>query len=407
MNTKLKPIPELDNLPDEKRDLLHDWIEHLGYRKTLEKLQSEWQLAVTYNKLFRYYHRHLKKSAIGSLLEDQLSMSDFLAILNGEPVPYDQTGIELIMKRAFDTACARDINPSTLATLLRVFHYKTNREWNQRRLAQTDERIEISDRLAKVREQELELNKPKPDQSEEEEAARFSAILDQVFRNHPAVKASEKASESFRTELPSDTLVDSGPQHIESPCPSIVPVQQSKAHPDSCDSLIDTGIHAGVPANLNAPGVSTSPCLPDLSPSSPVSPVPGAHLSTNPTIHLSTNPSTPSSANSASDSAIHQSGQVHAAAAARSAVASHTLRRWLAHTPRPPRSPEPDSSWTDECPCGAKLPCRSHGQLWRELRYTKPWDPDYSGALARAGIPYIPPSVPNPNLFAPPPLNPR
>jgi hypothetical protein len=38
---------------------------------------------------------------------------------------------------------------------------------------------------------------------------------------------------------------------------------------------------------------------------------------------------------------------------------------------------------------------------WRELRYIKPWDPDYAAALARAGIPFTALN-PNPNLNPPP-----
>src|SRR5947208_1541107 len=47
---------------------------------------------------------------------------------------------------------------------------------------------------------------------------------------------------------------------------------------------------------------------------------------------------------------------------------SHTARRWLSYTPRRPCDPEPDNSWIHECPCGQKLPCTPHGNLWRELR---------------------------------------
>ena len=152
MNTQLQPITELDSLPADKREILHEWIENLGYRKAMEKLKSEWQLEVTYNKVYRYYRRILQKQPFDDILEDEIAMSDFLALLNGKSVPYDQAGIELVMKRAFDLTCARQIKPSTLATLLRVFHYKKNCEWNQRRLAQNDKRIDIADRLARLKE---------------------------------------------------------------------------------------------------------------------------------------------------------------------------------------------------------------------------------------------------------------
>jgi hypothetical protein len=79
-------------------------------------------------------------------------------------------------------------------------------------------------------------------------------------------------------------------------------------------------------------------------------------------------------------------------------LASHTRRRWLAYTRRPPGNPPPDDSWINECPCGAPLPCRQHGQLWREVRYVKPWDSDYAAALARYQIPFQdPPDLAVPN----------
>jgi hypothetical protein len=59
MNTKLKPIPELDNLPEDKRDLLHHWIEELGYHKAIQRLREDSGVEVTYNKLYRYYQRVL------------------------------------------------------------------------------------------------------------------------------------------------------------------------------------------------------------------------------------------------------------------------------------------------------------------------------------------------------------
>jgi hypothetical protein len=79
---------------------------------------------------------------------------------------------------------------------------------------------------------------------------------------------------------------------------------------------------------------------------------------------------------------------------------SHAIRRWRSYTPRPPGSPAPDESWIDECPCGAPAPCDSHPDLWREVRYIKPSNPDYTAALKREAIPvYTPtPADLNPTL---------
>ena len=73
-------------------------------------------------------------------------------------------------------------------------------------------------------------------------------------------------------------------------------------------------------------------------------------------------------------------------------LVSHAIRRWRAHIPRPDSSSEPDSSWRDECPCGAKLPCVDHRDLWMTLRAYRPQNPDYAAALREAGIPVYTPT---------------
>src|SRR5687767_10656225 len=105
MNTKLKPIPELDALPDEKQEQLHKWIEDLGYHKAMAKLQEDWGISITYNKIYRYFQRVLQKRQYEEHLDHQIAMPEYLALLNGEPVPYSEAGIQTIHKRAFELAC--------------------------------------------------------------------------------------------------------------------------------------------------------------------------------------------------------------------------------------------------------------------------------------------------------------
>src|SRR5262245_8785199 len=154
MNTQLKPIPELDNLPEARRDQLHDWLDTLGYIKTIAKLKQEWGLEITYNKLYRYYQRILQKAELDLVLEDELSVPQYLDLLNGRSIPYDKAGIQRIMHRAYHLIAEHGHSPTKLATLLRVLHYNKSCEW-------TDKRIAISDRLAKVREAQLALKTPR------------------------------------------------------------------------------------------------------------------------------------------------------------------------------------------------------------------------------------------------------
>ena len=82
-----------------------------------------------------------------------------------------------------------------------------------------------------------------------------------------------------------------------------------------------------------------------------------------------------------------------------SAIEDHARRRASSYLPQPPGQPPiaRDETWKEECPCGQKLPCSAHGELWREVRHVKPWDPDYAAALRRHNIPITPtPTEPRP-----------
>src|SRR5687768_17224355 len=127
MNTTLQPIPELDYRSESQKEQIHDWLAELGIRGTIEKLRDEWGLPVTYNKLQRYRKRVLQKDQLAEHLEHEIAMPEYLAMLNGRPVPYDEAGLALIQKRAFELAHEPKITPAKLATLQRIFNYKTIR----------------------------------------------------------------------------------------------------------------------------------------------------------------------------------------------------------------------------------------------------------------------------------------
>jgi hypothetical protein len=74
------------------------------------------------------------------------------------------------------------------------------------------------------------------------------------------------------------------------------------------------------------------------------------------------------------------------------ALVSHAIRRWRSSIPRSFNSPEPDTSWIAESPCGTQLPCKTHGERWRTVRYLKPSHPDYAAAVTDADIPVHVPS---------------
>lgn len=156
MNTTIQPIPELDNRSADQKEQIHNWLAELGIRGTIEKLHDEWGIDVTYNKLQRYRKRLLQKEQLAEHLEHEITMPEFLNLMNGRPVAYDQAGLALIQKRAFELAHQPKISASTLATLQRIFNYKTARADAERRLAQTDRRNDLTEQNLKLRREQFE-----------------------------------------------------------------------------------------------------------------------------------------------------------------------------------------------------------------------------------------------------------
>ena len=152
MNTTLQPIEELENLSEDQRDQLRDWLTELSIRKTMSKLRDEWSIIITYNKLQRYRQRLLAKDQVSEHLDHKMAMAEFLDLLNGNPVPYDEAGLALIQKRAFEAACAPKIAVSSLATLQRIFNYKNAR-------ADIEHKKQIAERNTAVREAKLALDR--------------------------------------------------------------------------------------------------------------------------------------------------------------------------------------------------------------------------------------------------------
>jgi hypothetical protein len=72
---------------------------------------------------------------------------------------------------------------------------------------------------------------------------------------------------------------------------------------------------------------------------------------------------------------------------------NHAIRRWRAHIPRPPGTPEPDDSWRNECPCGNLASCPDHPELKTRVRYYRPQHPDYLEGLQEFGIPFYKPTA--------------
>ena len=113
MNSQLKPITDFDALTDAQRDQLHNWLdEGIAVHAVMTKLKDEFGFVITYNKLYRYWQRLLQSRLLADPadptghIDAAQNIRAFLDLLNGNPVPYDQAGLTLIQKRAFEAACA-------------------------------------------------------------------------------------------------------------------------------------------------------------------------------------------------------------------------------------------------------------------------------------------------------------
>ena len=164
MNSKLQPITNFDALTDSQRDQLHNWLdEGVATRNIMTKLKDEFGFVITYNKLYRYGKRLLQSR----LLVDTADHNDtaqnirtYLDMLNGNPVPYDEAGLALIQKRAFEAACAPKLRSSQLATLQRVFHYKTAR-------AECARRAELNEQSAQIRAERQQITRAREARAQE------------------------------------------------------------------------------------------------------------------------------------------------------------------------------------------------------------------------------------------------
>jgi len=168
--------------------------------------------------------------------------------------------------------------------------------------------------------------------------------------------------------------------------------------------LTNTGIHAGEPATLTAPSVSTlsQPQLPvtnEIQPQSPLAPPseeplyrqteknPGQLTSPS----LASLPSVKKSESSTKREAPNSNS--HFEIRPSDLVICHAIRRWRAHIPRPEGTPEPDGSWRNECPCGKPLLCADHPELYSRVRYYKPQHPEFVLMLKEFCVPYYIPTA--------------
>src|SRR5688572_11975377 len=144
------------SLSDEHLADLNDWLDDpaLTYKVIREKLVELHGIKTNDATLTRYNQRRELADQTVDHGDSAKNIRTFIALQNAEPVAYDTAGLALIQKRAFDAACAPRITISNLASLQRIFHYKTARAEAARKMAQIDRRNDIAEQTLALRREE-------------------------------------------------------------------------------------------------------------------------------------------------------------------------------------------------------------------------------------------------------------
>jgi hypothetical protein len=152
------------SLTDEQLNTLNQWLDDPActYQIIRAKLRELYNLQVSDPTLSRYSRRRVLADQTIDHDDSAHNIRTFLAIQNGEPIPYDQAGLALIQKRAFDAACAPHVPVAKLASLQRIFHYNTARADAEHRHTQSNLRLQqivrrndLAERSLNLREQEI------------------------------------------------------------------------------------------------------------------------------------------------------------------------------------------------------------------------------------------------------------
>jgi hypothetical protein len=259
---------QLQYFSDEQLAELHDWLDDgVTYKDIRQKLLEGHGIKVSDATLSRYSQRRELAEQTVDHSDSAKNIRTFLALQNGEPVPYDEAGLALVQKRAFDAACARKVPVSTLAALQRIFHYKTARAEAERRFKQADQRIALSERAVVVREGELELRrvekKTKPaamENEEEDELGPVATNWDEVgerarkaFNISPEESARRAALRRAREQTPIDPLTGQRIQPATEE--SSHPVVDNQTHGSACAPTAQADIQFDSPF-LTAPKIS-------------------------------------------------------------------------------------------------------------------------------------------------------
>src|SRR3954467_11064377 len=123
-------IPEFEHFTPEELDKVHEIIRSTTYAEAPRDIHVRYGIKLSTNKLFRYLRKIDCAEELSSIDEDvTVSVNDYVNLLNGKPVPFSAAGMQVVLKRAFELACAPSTSPSLLKDLFRMFTYEDRNPW--------------------------------------------------------------------------------------------------------------------------------------------------------------------------------------------------------------------------------------------------------------------------------------
>jgi hypothetical protein len=435
----LKPFTELQRLSDD--DLAQLWSDlHTGltYSRAIHILAKEHFIYIRRHRLFRWWHLESDRRQLNTNLpgEFKLTAAQFFDLLNAQSLPWADLMHTRILQAGYILSCGDDQTPSRLLTLQRIannpFHQQIARD--KLALATRTQNFREQTAAAKSRDNDPqrsldealdEFLGPSRVRTEETEppsvaAPRQSAQTSNPTHRAPNNRPDETAPPQCQIKNAQCTLLNELPLQASPSTSNLAARSSSLTHRVNAYTLArhDEALHRRNPAKRHhfASPYKTDlhhcPCGEKVLPCPHHGDFPSVFWETTPdsadyiqVLHGKNLPYTaPALLLQERDREQRRAAALKTApspeALLRSAT-SHAIRRWRSYTPRPPGSPPPDESWTEECPCGAPHPCDLHPDLWSEVRYIRPSDPDYAAALRRNDIPVYTPTpsdlTPNPN----------
>ena len=145
---------EIADLTEDQRTLLHEWLDLHSYRKVMELFKTEFGVPISYSKIQRYNAHRETAEDLSTYHDTTLDADALIDLYNAKPGRFDQAGITLIQKRAFEFAAEKDTSVSKLTGLLRIFGYQKQVEIKERHTRAVEKIADSRVRMVDIQEAE-------------------------------------------------------------------------------------------------------------------------------------------------------------------------------------------------------------------------------------------------------------